>query len=114
MTLDFSNQKDKKIQINERNKTTLIDVESITYLECDGYVTTIRTINNKTVATSKLLKHFERELEQYGGFTRVNRNSIVNIRHIICVQNIAGRKIIEINGSKIEISHRKSSLFKIT
>ena len=114
MDLDFSKQKDKKLQVNDKYKTNLIAVESITYLECDGYITTIKTTNNEPITISKLLKHFEDELQQYGGFVRVNRKTIVNSSHIICIRKIADRKVIEINGSTIEISHRKSFLFKIT
>lgn len=114
MNFDFSKQKDKKIQIHEKCKTNLIAVESVTYLECDGYVTTVYSIDNKPITISKLLKHFEKELNQFGGFVRVNRKTLVNTRHISCIRKIGVKKIIEINGCSIEISHRKSFLFKIT
>jgi DNA-binding LytR/AlgR family response regulator len=114
MDFDYSKQKDKKIQVNERNRATLIAVESITFLECDGYLTTIRTIDTACITVSKLLKHFEAELNSFGGFIRINRKTLVNIRHITSIRREATRKIIEINGCSLEVSHRKSAQFKIS
>ena len=92
MDLDFSNQTNKKIEVIEKTKTRLIDIETITYLDCNGYVTTIHLLNFETYSTSKLLKCFENELKEYG-FIRANRSTLVNPRCITLIQSSFGRKI---------------------
>jgi two-component system LytT family response regulator len=111
MDLDFSKQKDKKLAIVEKRKTRLIDIDAITYLECDGYVTTIYLISHEIINVSKLLKHFENELTAYG-FVRANHKTIVNPKYITAILPTICGKIIQINSSEIKVSRRKMLLFK--
>lgn len=111
MDLDFSKQRDKKLAIVEKKKTRLIDIDTITYLECDGYITTIYLISHETINVSKLLKHFENELTEYG-FVRANHKSIVNPKYITGILSTICGKILQINDSEIKVSRRKAFLFK--
>ena len=112
MVIDFSKQIGKKLAIVEKRKTRLIDIVTITYLECDGYITTIYLINHEKIDVSKLLKQFENELTEYG-FIRANHKSIVNPRFITGILATNCGKIIQINNSEIKVSRRKAFLFKI-
>lgn len=109
--MDYSKQRDKKIILKEKSKTSLIDIRKITHIKCDGHISTIYTINNVNISVSKLLKHFESELAEFG-FIRVNHNTIVNTMNIIdycnnCMKNKFIRKIVLINNVEINISRRK-------
>lgn len=111
MNLDFSKQKDKKLSIVEKTKTTLIDIDTIIYLECDGYITTIHLNNHKIITVSKLLKLFENEVADFG-FLRVNHKTIVNPKYIQEISTSICGKILQINNSEIKVSRRKAFLFK--
>jgi|ERR1035437_7795262 DNA-binding LytR/AlgR family response regulator len=111
MRLDFSNQDGKKIVINEKTKTNLVPIKDIIYLVCDSYITTCHLINNESISTAKLLKHFEQELVDYG-FLRVNFNTVVNVKHITKIVKVDNKKFITINNYNIRISRRRSHLLK--
>jgi len=110
MNLEFSKQANKKLAIVEKRKTRLIDIGTITYLTCDGYVTTIHLLNQETISVSKLLKHFENELEEYG-FLRANHNTIVNPKNMTGILSNNGETIVQINNLEIKVSRRKKFLF---
>jgi two-component system LytT family response regulator len=105
------NRKDKKIILKERNTIIQVDIESITMIVCEGYLSTICFLNEKRISVSKLLKDFETELIPYG-FFRVNRNTLVNLKHIYSFQNGCKRLITMVDGNKIIVSFRKISQFK--
>ena len=74
MKIDFSSQKQTKIEIKERNTIQFVDVSKITHLKCEGYITTINILDSEPIIVSKLLKDFESELEGCG-FIRTNRST---------------------------------------
>ncbi len=111
MNIDYSRQKGRKIAIVEKTKTRLIDIESITYLTCSGYVTSIHLKNNEKYNVSKLLKLFENELSEIG-FIRANYNTIVNLKYASKIESSLGKKIIIINNLPITISRRRVYVFR--
>jgi len=111
MDLDFSKQKDKKLAIAEKKRTNFIDIDAITHIQCDGYITTIYLTNDKPIVVSKLLKLFENELIEHG-FIRANNNTVVNPRHIKGIYTTSCGKNVEINNIHIKISRRRLFLFK--
>lgn len=110
MALDFSNQKEKKLSITEKRRTKFIDIDAITHLQCDGYITIIYLNNNESIAVSKLLKLFENELTEHG-FLRANNNTIINTRYITGIYSKSDGKVVEINNLQIKISRRRLFLF---
>ncbi len=86
-------------------------MENITHLTCDGNVTTIYTVENRTSNISKPLKYFETELSEKG-FVRANHNTIVNCKNIMDYIKGHYNTIILTNNVKIKISRRKVHLFK--
>ncbi|MFZ4548186.1 MAG: LytR/AlgR family response regulator transcription factor [Bacteroidales bacterium] len=111
MDLDFRKQKDRKLAIVDKKSTRLVDIEIISYLECDGYVTSIHINGHETISVSKLLKNFENELTEYG-FLRANHNTIVNPKHIEDISSTIYGVFLQINKSKIKVSRRRRYLFK--
>jgi len=111
MNFDFSKQIGKKIAVCEKTRTTLIGIDTITHLICDCYVTTLYHTDQEPISSSKLLKHFEVELNEFG-FLRVNNNTIINPNHISGIEFSCQRKILHINHSEIKVSRRRAYLFK--
>ena len=99
-------QQNKKIALKEHQCVTYVEVETITHISCEGYLSTIYTIDNKTTTVSKLLKHFEIELSNLG-FIRINRATIVNSKYIAMLRRGNRRKITLVNGVEVAISRRK-------
>lgn len=113
MINDFSNQRDIKIVIKEKDSKTQVDISNITYLECDGYITNIFLADGKKYTVSKLLKHYENALSKFN-FVRVNHNIVVNMKHVLNLQEGSDRLISLTNKTKIQVSCRKlNSLKKI-
>jgi len=111
MKKNFISQKEEKVVLKEKSRSTIVDMEKITHLTCDGYLTTIHAIDRENVTVSKLLKHFEMELIEYG-FIRANHNTIVNISKIDTFQEGKKRRILLIKTVEIKISRRKMYIFK--
>ncbi|MBN2682293.1 MAG: LytTR family transcriptional regulator DNA-binding domain-containing protein [Bacteroidales bacterium] len=111
MKKDFSCQKNKKLVLKEKGKTHFVDLDIITHLSCEGYITKIHSIDNEEIIVSKLLKHFEIELAEQG-FIRANHNTIINMSKIDSIQTSRKRTVKLINGMEINISRRKLCNFK--
>ena len=111
MKKEFRCQRDKKVILKEKCKTNMVDMEKITHLTCESYLTTLHLIDNITITISKQLKHFEAELAEYG-FIRVNHNTIINTKCILSILGGCKRMIILTNNSNVRISRRKMFYIK--
>jgi len=111
MQFDWSNQNYSRLPVREKSKISFIDISEILYLQCDGYLTTIYLVNKENISISKLLKHFEEELWQYG-FRRANHNTLVNTQHIDAIKTSNKQWIIHIKDVEMKISRRKFYLFR--
>lgn len=110
MKNDFTIQKGKKITIKQRNNIQLCEIDKITHIKCNGYISTINLINSENIKVSKLLKEFEHELIDFI-FIRVNRSTLVNVAHITKYNGGCSREIVMINGEIITVSRR--NVFKL-
>ncbi len=111
MEKDFSCQKDKKLVLKEKGRTHLVEIDNITHITCEGYITKIHTIKNEDIIISKLLKYFEIELAEKG-FIRANHNTIVNLSKINSIQFGKKRRVTLNNGIEVNISRRKMYNFR--
>lgn len=71
-------------------------MEVITHLVCDGYITTIHLYNKKPIVISKILKHFESELNEFG-FIRANNNTIVNLKYLEKIDLSSKQRVLHVN-----------------
>ena len=110
MKNDFIIQKGKKLTIKQRNNFQLCEIDKITFIKCEGYISIINLINSENITVSKLLKQFEQELLEYG-FERVNRSTLVNLAHIIKYTGGCNREIELTTGEMITVSRR--NVFKL-
>jgi len=111
MYKDFSFQRDNKIILKEKGRSTLIQTDQITHITCKGSLAKVHTTRNKNFAITKLLKQFESELMIFG-FLRANYNTIVNMIHVREIQGSPNRKMILANDIEIKISRRRMHLFR--
>lgn len=111
MKADFSRQENKRITIKTKTKTDFVMLKTITHIECDGYVSTVNTIDKGPFVVARLLKSFEIELADYG-FLRVNRSTIVNLAHVEGYRSGKNRTLELVNHIKIRISRRRVFIFR--
>lgn len=111
MNVDFAIQNDKKIRVNTKTKTIFIEISKITHIICDGYLSAIYTIDSDLYIVSKLLKHFERELEEFY-FVRANRSTLVNLLHVKEYNSGLNRSVELVNNIKIGVSRRRVFVFR--
>lgn len=108
---DLNRRDNSKIELREKGKIRLIERDKITYLICDGYLTTVYTSDNNQFTVCKLLKQFETELYEFG-FIRLNYNTIVNMKYVCEIQTTPERIIILKNNTQITVSRRRKYLLK--
>ncbi len=111
MNKHFSSQRNNKVVVKEKSISYQVYIERITHLTCESYITTVHTIDSEKIVVSRLLKHFEIELAEYG-FLRINRNTVVNGKNILNYRNGGEACVMLLNNEKIKISRRKLHLLK--
>lgn len=98
-------QKRKKIILKEKSINHIVEMNRITHLVCDCYLTTIFIESGTQIIVSKLLKEFEQELTSFG-FVRVNRNTMINTMHVINYRKGKNRIVHLSDNTLINISRR--------
>lgn len=78
--MSFKSQNEMKVFLKEKGELNIVEMSKISHISCEGYLSTVFTIDNRDFKVAKLLKHFELDLSQYG-FVRVNHNTIVNLHN---------------------------------
>jgi two-component system LytT family response regulator len=98
-------QKRKKIILKEKSINHIVEMNKITHLVCDCYLTTIFIESGSQIIVSKLLKEFEHELTNFG-FVRVNRNTMINSMHVMNYRKGKNRIVHLSDNTLINISRR--------
>jgi DNA-binding LytR/AlgR family response regulator len=115
-TIDYTNQNGTSIFVMGK----FYPLNRILYLKCDANYTGIYLIGgDHTVppCERKTLKEFEEELKDFG-FQRINRNTIINQKHIDTVIGKQGEKFVRLKKFKnmdeieLKISRRNEKHFK--
>ncbi|MDP2721905.1 MAG: LytTR family DNA-binding domain-containing protein [Bacteroidales bacterium] len=88
----------------------VLNIEDILRLEADGCYTTITTKEGKTTIVSRTLKNFEVTLSKHP-FFRTHKSHIINLKYIKDFSNLSGNFVTLTDGSKVEISRRKTPDF---
>ncbi|HED05357.1 MAG TPA: LytTR family transcriptional regulator [Ignavibacteria bacterium] len=111
MKTNYNHQKGQKLIVNEKARFHQIDIERISHISCDGYLSIIYILDEKeNISVSHLLKDFEGDLSDMG-FFRVNRNTLINLSHVDSYQN-NGKPIVKmLNNKEFIISRRRLSAF---
>ncbi|MBU3926241.1 MAG: LytTR family DNA-binding domain-containing protein [Bacteroidetes bacterium] len=99
-----------KLVIPDTHGFNVLNIEDILRLEADGCYTTITTKEGKTTIVSRTLKDFENTLSKYP-FFRTHKSHLINLKYIKDFSNLSGNFVTLTDGSKVEISRRKTPDF---
>lgn len=98
-----------KLIINALDGITLLNISEIICLEADGPYTTIYTINDGKIVSSKNLREYEDVLTEHH-FFRTHHSFMVNLNHVkkfIKSDNL----LVLTNGQTVDVSKRKKEEF---
>jgi len=109
MEWNISKQIGRRVPIVEKSTVSYVNMEDITHITCVGHVSSIHLITGKEYHVARLLKKFEEELAPCC-FLRVNRHTLVNIRHVDDTQRT--KRLLHIGNITISVSKEKMSLLK--
>lgn len=101
---------EEKLVLPASHGFNVIVIDDIIRLEADGCYTKVFVNESKNSIVSRTLKDFEESLPK-GKFFRIHKSHIVSLKYIKDYSNISGHYVTMIDGSKIEISRRKTSEF---
>jgi len=103
------NELPNKLIINALDGITLLNISEIICLEADGPYTTIFTINDGKIVSSKNLREYEEILTEHH-FFRTHHSFMVNLNHVkkfIKSDNL----LLLTNGQTVDVSKRKKEEF---
>jgi DNA-binding LytR/AlgR family response regulator len=94
------------IMLNTAEGSARVEISSLVYLESDRHRITIHALDRKYELTGTL-KHFEAELDGQG-FFRSNNGYLVNLRHVVGVQD---SRCLMRTGQQLQISRTRRRSF---
>lgn len=98
-----------KLIISDSRGFNILNIDDILRLEADGCYTTIVS-KDKNSVISRTLKDFEASLpKEY--FFRIHKSHLINLKYIKDYSNFSGNFVTMSDGSKVEISRRKTPEF---
>jgi len=110
MPIDYSRQIGKKM-IAKGDKMKFINMESIVYIQREGYLTTIYLNTGVKVYEIKSLCAFEKELFEIG-FFRIRDNTIINGNYITEIDTKNNKKTVKLGAIEFSVSKRRLKAFK--
>lgn len=116
LSIKDANEKTKPVLENNKlvipasHGFNVLNVDDILRLEADGCYTNIITKDKKSTIISRTLKDFEESLPK-DKFFRIHKSHLINLKYIADYSNLGGNAVTMVDGSKIDISRRKSSEF---
>lgn len=104
-----------KLLVRKLDRLSVIEIESVTYMEADGAYTIMNFLNGEKVKYSKALGIFKKGLETNYNFVEINRSIVINLCHVKDVVRQGKSSYINLsNGLHINISNRTAvSLIRI-
>jgi two-component system, LytTR family, response regulator len=116
--LRMKNRKPSVVNTPESNKLVVpaahgfavFLIEDIVRLEADGCYTKVITQDGKNTIVSRTLKDFEESLPEEA-FFRIHKSHLINLKHIKSYSKVDGSHVTMTDGSRIEISRRKTPEF---
>lgn len=106
--------RDNKILISDSKWIHLINIDDIIFIEADNNYSIVHYYDKQQEHksfVSKTLKDFEDVLNDVG-FFRVHKSNIINVSKVKSYQKEGTGHVIMDNDKSIEVSRRKSTLFK--
>lgn len=102
----------QKMPISTLDGFTLIDIDSILYLESDNNYTIFYLCNGAKIIATKNLGYYEQRLSDQA-FVRIHNSFIVNLNQISRYTKADGGKVILLSNKSLPVSrHKKSTLLQ--
>ncbi len=105
-----THQYEEKIVLPASHGFNVIVIDDIIRLEADGCYTKVIVKEGKNSIISRTLKDFEETLPKEK-FYRIHKSHIISLKYIKDYSGISGHYVTMVDGSKIEISRRKTPEF---
>ena len=104
-------EQQKKILLRSKQKTELINLSDIRYLNSDMNYTTFYLTENKRIVISKTLKEFEETLCDCDNsqFIRIHKTSIVNLKYVTKIERYEECFVVLNDETRLEVSRRKKT-----
>ena len=100
----------EKVLLPASHGFNVTSVDEIIRLEAEGCYTRVVFKDGKNVIISRTLKDFEETMPK-GKFFRIHKSHLINMNYIREYSKLSGSFIIMSDGSKVEISRRKTPEF---
>ncbi len=100
------NLQDKRIVLKTWENIYIINLKDVIRCQAEKNYTYFFFTNREKLIVSKTLKEYEDILSEYG-FMRVHRSHLVNLNFIDRFDKTEGGYVYTMDGSKLEVSHRK-------
>lgn len=102
--------KNRKLAIKESKSINYIDIDDIVHLRADGNYTNIILNTGQNLISSKVLKHYDELLSEFG-FLRVHRSNMINLNYVKEFRHKYGGSIVLKNNEEINIAPDKKKVF---
>jgi two-component system, LytTR family, response regulator len=99
-----------KIVIPSSHGFDVLTVDDIIRMEADGCYTKLFIKNGKDRLVSRTLKDFEETIPKES-FFRIHKSHLINIKYIKDYSNLSGNYVTMTDGSKVELSRRRTPEF---
>lgn len=100
----------EKIAVPYSEGLVFLDLASIIRFQADGSYTHVVDSQNNNLLVSKNLSAIQAMIT-YGGFIRVHKSHIINIRHIVKYLKGEGGEVLMSNGEKVPIARDRKDSF---
>lgn len=100
----------EKIAVPYSEGLAFLDLASIIRFQADGSYTHVVDSQNNNLLVSKNLSAIQ-DMITYGGFIRVHKSHIINVRHIVKYLKGEGGEVLLSNGEKVPIARDRKDSF---
>lgn len=101
---------ENKMLVRKLDRVSVINLDTITYLEAEGAYTMIYFLNEEPVKSSKALGIYKKGLEGNPNFVEINRSILLNLHHVKDVVREGKRSHVLLhNGFQMDISNRTAA-----
>lgn len=104
-----SGQMFNKLLVKKLDSLTVLDINDILYFEADRAYTTIYSVTEDPIRSSKPLGTYKKVLAGYTNFMEVNRSVLLNLNHLRSINKEEEHSVVVMkNGNKLKLSNRNS------
>lgn len=101
---------ENKMLIRKIDRVSVVDLNTVTYLEAEGAYTNVYFLNEEPMKSSKALGIYKKGLEGNPNFVEINRSILLNLHHVKDVIREGSRSSVLLNnGFQMDVSNRTAA-----